>query len=264
MADNAVTKTALITGASSGIGLELARVIASDGHQLVLTARRLAVLEALAEELREQHQVNVTVFAADLSDPAAADNLLEQLQAENITVDWLINNAGFGDFDSFIEAGWDKLQQMINLNMMALTALCHGLLPAMVAQGHGRIMNVASTAAFQPGPWMAVYYASKAYVLSFSEALGHELKGKGVTVTALCPGATESGFQNAADMQQSALVKNKKLPSSAAVAEYGYRAMQTGKAVAIHGRMNWMMAQSVRLTPRKWVLWMVDKMSKPV
>ena len=253
---------ALITGASSGIGLELARVFAREGHQLVLVARSGDKLQALANELREKYRTDVTVIAADLSQMAAVKRIYDQLNQENKQIDFLVNNAGFGDFGFFIESDWSKTEQMINLNIKALTYLTKLFLPQMVKNGSGKIMNVASTAAFQPGPTMSVYYASKAYVLHFSEAIGNELKGTGVTVTALCPGATESGFQAVAKLEESKLVKGKKLPSSEAVAEYGYKAMMKGKAVAIHGFGNWLLAQSPRFAPRSWVVKVARKIQE--
>lgn len=254
--------TALITGASSGIGLELATVMAKAGHELVLCARSKEKLEAIARELKDTYGTTVHVRVADLSKPDVVTQLCNDLDAQQINIDILVNNAGFGDFGLFVEADWEKLKTMVNLNILALTELAYRFAPAMVQRGYGYIMNVASTAAFQPGPWMSVYYASKAYVLSFSESINYELRSTGVTATALCPGATESGFQNAADMQGSKLLEGKRLPSSAEVAVYGYQAMLDKKAVAIHGRRNWLMAQSVRLAPRAIVLKMVDALSR--
>lgn len=247
-------KTALITGASSGIGLELAKIFAAQKVNLVLVARSKEKLQVLANELQSQHGVVVYVLAKDLSDYNTAKEIFDWCNDENIPVDYLINNAGFGDFGLFAESQWEKQEQMINLNITTLTYLTHLFLPAMIKKGAGKIMNVASTAAFQPGPTMAVYYATKAYVLHFSEAIANELEGTGVTVTALCPGATESGFQNAADMHESKLVKGKKLPSSKEVAAFGYKAMMRGKTVAIHGFRNYLLANSVRFAPRKLVV----------
>lgn len=180
--------------------------------------------------------------------------MYNETKRQGIEVDYLINNAGFGDFGMFVDTDWSKELQMINLNITTLTQFTKLYLQDMVAKRSGKIMNVASTAAFQSGPTMAVYYATKAYVLSFSEAVDNEVRDKGVTVTALCPGATESGFQAAAAMEESALVKGKKLPSSKEVAEYGYKAMMKGKTVAIHGLMNYIMANSVRFLPRSIVV----------
>lgn len=242
--------TALITGASNGIGLELAKVHAQKGDNLVLVARNLSKLNELKSELENQYKISVHNIAKDLALRNSAKEVFDELKEKNIQVDYLINNAGFGDFGMFADADWDKTEQMINLNITTLTHFTKLFVTEMVKRGKGKIMNVASTAAFQSGPTMAVYYATKAYVLSFSEAIDNELRPKGITVTALCPGATESGFQDAAAMQESKLVKGRKLPTSKEVAEYGYKAMMKGKVVAIHGLLNYLMANSVRFTPR--------------
>jgi uncharacterized protein len=246
--------TALITGASNGIGLELAKVHAAQGDNLVLVARNLGKLNEIKSELEKQYNIKVYNIGKDLSQPNAAQEVYDETSRQHIQVDYLINNAGFGDFGFFYETDWNKELQMINLNITTLTQFTKLYLRDMVQRRSGRIMNVASTAAFQSGPTMAVYYATKAYVLSFSEAIDNEVRDKGVTVTTLCPGATESGFQAAAAMEESALVKGRKLPSSKEVAEYGYKAMMKGKTVAIHGLMNAIMANSVRFLPRAWVV----------
>jgi uncharacterized protein len=250
-------RTALITGASGGIGMELAREFAKDNIHLILVARSEGKLKELAAELQNKYKVTVHVVAKDLSNYKTAKELFDWCRSQNITVDYLVNNAGFGDFGFFAESDWLKQEQMINLNITALTYLTHLFLPEMIKQKFGRVLNVASTASFQPGPTMSVYYATKAFVLHFSEAIANELEGTGITVTALCPGATESGFQSAAAMEDSKLVKGKKLPTSAEVAAYGYRSMNKGKKVAIHGTMNYLMANSVRFTPRSLVLRLV-------
>jgi short-subunit dehydrogenase len=255
-------KTALITGASGGIGYELAKQFARYQHNLVLVARSEAKLNQLAEELRAVHRVQIAVIAQDLSQPQAVTSIHASLKAQNITVDYLVNNAGFGDFGFFVETDWAKEEQMINLNIMALTHFTKVFVQDMVQRRSGRILNIASTAAFQPGPLMAVYFATKAYVLSFSEAIANELQGTGVTVTALCPGPTDSGFLEAAALEGSKLFKGKKLPSSAEVAAYGYRAMMSGKTVVIHGTRNWLLANSARFAPRKLVTALVRKMSE--
>ncbi len=182
--------------------------------------------------------------------------------AENISIDYLINNAGVGEFGFFKEANWAKTEQMIDLNIKSLTKMCHLFLPNMIARKEGKILNIASTAAFQPGPLMEVYYATKSYVLFFSEAIYNELQGTGVCVTCLCPGPTESGFQAVAEMQDSKLVKDKKLPTSAEVAAFGYKAMMNNKMTVIPGFMNNVMATSVRFSPRKMVLALVRKLSE--
>jgi hypothetical protein len=190
----------------------------------------------------------------------SAQEVYDETTKQNIQIDYLINNAGFGDFGMFVETEWNKELQMINLNITTLTQFTKLYLQDMVKRGSGKIMNVASTAAFQSGPTMAVYYATKAYVLSFSEAVDNEVRDKGVTVTTLCPGATESGFQASAQMEESRLVKGRKLPTSEEVAKYGYKAMMKGNTVAIHGMMNWILATSVRFMPRALVVKITRKL----
>jgi short-subunit dehydrogenase len=251
--------TALITGASNGIGLELARVHASKGGDLVLVARNKSKLDELKAELEAQFKVSVFTIGKDLSAIDSAREVYDETTKQNIQIDYLINNAGFGDFGMFVETDWSKELQMINLNITTLTQFTKLYLRDMVKRKSGKIMNVASTAAFQSGPTMAVYYATKAYVLSFSEAVDNEVSDKGVTITTLCPGATESGFQAAAAMEESNLVKGKKLPTSKEVAQYGYAAMLKGKTVAIHGMINYLMANSVRFSPRALVVKLTRK-----
>jgi short-subunit dehydrogenase len=251
---------ALITGASNGIGLELAKIHASKGGDLVLVARNKARLEELKFELENRYKVKVHTIGKDLSAINAAKEVYDETMQHKLRIDYLINNAGFGDFGMFTETDWNKELQMINLNITTLTHFTKLYLQDMVKRKSGKIMNVASTAAFQSGPTMAVYFATKAYVLSFSEAVDNEVRNQGVSVTTLCPGATESGFQAAAAMEESNLVKGKKLPSSKEVAEYGYRAMMQGQTVAIHGMMNWILANSVRFIPRAWVVKITRKL----
>jgi len=251
--------TALITGASNGIGLELAKVHASKGGDLVLVARNKSKLDELKTELESQYKVSVYTIGKDLSANNSAQEVYDETTKQNIQIDYLINNAGFGDFGMFVETEWNKELQMINLNITTLTQFTKLYLQDMVKRKSGKIMNVASTAAFQSGPTMAVYYATKAYVLSFSEAVDNEVRDNAVTITTLCPGATESGFQAVAAMEESALVKGKKLPSAKVVAEYGYASMMKGKTVAIQGLMNWIMANSVRFTPRAIVVKLTRK-----
>jgi len=242
--------TALVTGASSGIGLEIARILAKD-YDLTLAARSGDKLDALATEIG-----GASVFAVDLSDPEGPHQLVAELPA----VDVLVNNAGFADWSAFADASETKLDEMIELNVGALTRLTRAYLPGMLERGNGRVMNLASTAAFQPGPLMAVYYATKAYVLSLSEALAEETRGTGVTVTALCPGPTASGFQARAEMEDSRLVKGRKLPTAAEVAAYGVKAMNRGDVVAVPGFMNKAMAALVRFSPRPVIRRVVHRM----
>lgn len=249
-----MNKIALITGASSGIGLELAHIFAQNQTDLLLVARSEKTLKQLASTLENKHGIAVHLLSIDLSVPDSAIAVYDFVASRELKIDFLINNAGFGDFGMFADSNWEKQAQMINLNILTLTHLTHLFLPGMTERKSGKIMNVASTASFQPGPTMSVYYASKAFVLHFSEAISNELKGTGVTVTALCPGPTASGFQDAADLNESKLVKGRKLPTAKEVAIYGYNAMMKGKVVAIHGTMNAIMAAGIRFTPRSWVL----------
>jgi short-subunit dehydrogenase len=241
---------ALVTGASSGIGYELARILAREGHDLMLVARSGTKLAELSGRLRADHGVTTKILPKDLADPAAPGGIAAKLSADGAQVDVLVNSAGFASYGLFAEADLANELRLIQVNVTALTALTGLLVPGMVERGRGRVLNVASTAAFQPGPLMAVYYATKAYVLSFSEALGNELEGTGVTVTALCPGPTASGFQARAEMEDSKLVLGGLMPA-AEVAETGYRAMMRGKAVEVPGFKNAAGAQLYRILPRR-------------
>jgi short-subunit dehydrogenase len=245
-------QTALVTGASAGIGRELARLAAKDGHDLVLVARRRERLEELAAELTAAHGVVVTVIAADLSDGTAPADISERLRAAGTHIDFLINNAGFGSCGPFSQAALDREVKMIHLNIRALVQLTHLFLPDMLSRKSGRILNVASVAGFLPGPYMATYYASKAFVLSFTEALASELSGTGVTVTASCPGPTETEFAAVATGSKTKLFQVN-VADAAPVALHAYRAMMAGKVVAIPGLMNKLIAQSTRLSPRAWL-----------
>ncbi|MBC7552670.1 MAG: SDR family oxidoreductase [Taibaiella sp.] len=256
--------TALITGASNGIGLELAKIHASKGDNLVLVARNKSRLDEIKVQLEKQFRITVYTIGKDLSLTDAARQVYDETKSRNITIDYLINNAGFGDYGMFCETDWNKEVQMINLNITALTQFTKLYLQDMVKRKTGKIMNVASTAAFQSGPTMAVYFATKAYVLSFSEAVDNEVRDKGITITTLCPGATESGFQAVAAMEDSALVKGKKLPSAEEVALYGYEMMMKGKTVAIHGTINAILANGIRFLPRSVVVKITRKIQKKI
>jgi short-subunit dehydrogenase len=240
---------ALVTGASSGIGAALAREAAKDGHDLVLVARRREPMQALAAELNALG-AEVTVISADLAKPAAAAELMQIVDERGLVIDMLINNAGLGDTGRFHQAAPEKIAAMLNVNVVALTELTRLVLPGMVARRRGKVMLVASTAAFQPGPEMAVYYASKAYVLSFGRAIGYELRRTGVTVTTLCPGATATEFVQVANMEGAALF-NGPMPvmSAAEVARLGYQALKSGRAVLVTGLLNRIMALSTRFSP---------------
>lgn len=227
----------LITGASSGIGLELARLAAADGRDLVLVARRKDRLEQVKRELEGTYQITVDVVIEDLADPVAPKRIVEALAQKKLQVDQLINNAGFGGAGSFAVTDWQVEAQMIMVNCVALTHLTKLLLPGMLTRKSGRILNISSMAAFLPGPGMAVYYATKAYVQSLSEALASELAGTSVTVTTLNPGPTQSEFATVARVETSTLF-NGNLPTAISVAAVGYRAMQRGQQVAIPGFAN--------------------------
>jgi short-subunit dehydrogenase len=245
-------KTALITGASFGIGMEFARIFAREGYNLVLVARSADRLRQLASELEKCHGTRSLILATDLTEPGAPGYVLDQTTRAGIPVDVLVNNAGFGQYGMFAENDLEDCLRQIQLNMTTLTHLTRLYLPAMIERRSGGILNVASTAAFQPGPLMAVYFASKAYVLHFSEALANELGGMGVTVTCLCPGATATEFHKRAKATSMRLLKFGSMDAHT-VAEDGYRALMAGKPVVISGFKNWLLAQSVRFSPRRLV-----------
>lgn len=246
-------QTALVTGASSGIGWELARLFARDGCDLVFVARRREKLEQLGQDLAREFGATTTVLAEDLSDPQAPPRIAGELARRALAVDVLVNNAGFGVYGFFAKTSIEQELAMIQVNITAVTHLTKLLLPGMLERRRGRILNVASTAAFQPGPLMAVYYATKAYVLSFSEALANELAGTGVTVTALCPGPTITEFQKAASLEQTRLFTGPLVMSAATAARAGYEGMRKGKRVVIPGFPNKVLVQAVRFAPRRLV-----------
>lgn len=242
----------LITGASGGIGYELAKLFARDRHNLILVARSADKLNQVAEEL-QKIGVTVKTFALDLGQSPASKFLFDQLQREGVNVEILVNNAGFGAYGEFAAMPEEQILGQINLNVTALTELTRLFLPAMIARRSGRIMNVASTAGFQPGPLMAVYYATKAYVISFSEAIANEVQGSGVTVTCFCPGATYTGFAQRAGNDKTRVFKRAGVMPADKVALDGYRAVMEGRTLAISGAQNWVVAQSTRFAPRKLV-----------
>lgn len=254
-------KVALITGASSGIGKELARLHASRGGDLVLVARSEDKLAALAAELRSAHGVRVDVVAKDLVQAGAAREVHDEVKAAGIAVDYLINNAGFGGQGAFHERRWADDLAMIQLNVVALSELTRLFLPDFVARGSGRVLNVSSTACLMGGPLQAVYYATKAYVTSFSNAIAEELRGTGVTVTALLPGATETEFARSAEMDKTPLF-SAKLASAAAVAGAGYEGMLAGELDVIAGLSfgQRLMLSAVPFTPKRIVLRQVHEM----
>ena len=242
-----MTPHALITGASAGIGADLARLLARNGYGVVLVARSPERLEAVAVELRATG-APVLALSIDLSAPGAVASLHEQITKAGLDIEVLVNDAGFGMHGPFIELDPARQLEMIQVNVAALTALTRRFAPDMVRRGHGRILNVASTAAFQPGPLMAVYCATKAYVLSFSEAIREELRGTGVSVTCVAPGATVTRFSEVADMAETRLFRSHTM-ASVAVAEAAYAAMQNGKALVVPGMRNRLLAMLTRLVP---------------
>ncbi|WP_019010320.1 SDR family NAD(P)-dependent oxidoreductase [Deinococcus aquatilis] len=245
--------TALITGASGGIGEAIARQLAARGAHLILVARSEGKMQALAQELSAKHGIQAQVIALDLTRPDAGEVLEREVSARQLTVDILVNNAGFGGFSEFWTQDAGEINRMVAVNIAALTDLTRRFLPAMVARGRGRVLNVASTAAFMSGPLMAVYYASKAYVLSFSEAVNEELRGTGVSVTALCPGPVETGFQDAASLGESKLMSagvRMAMLSADEVARLGVNAMLRSQAVLVAGGLNRVQTLMPRLLPR--------------
>jgi short-subunit dehydrogenase len=229
---------ALVTGASSGIGYELTKVLAREGHDLALVARSADQLEKIAADLRDDFGVRALVVAADLADPDSPDQICARLREADFTVNVLVNNAGFGTMGRFARSDTAAQVDMVGVNVTALTHLTRLYVAEMVERGDGRIMNVASTAAFQPGPFMAVYFATKAFVLSFSEALAEELRGTGVTVTALCPGPTLTGFQKRAGMERAPVGGRMVTGDAASVARAGYAGLMKGRRVVIPGLFN--------------------------
>jgi short-subunit dehydrogenase len=247
----------LVTGASSGIGLDLARKFAAEKFDLVLVARSEDKLREVADGLAHEHGITATVLPADLARPGAASELVQALEVKGLTIEVLVNNAGMGMYGPFAEGELAEELRLLQVNVVALTELARLLLPRMIARGSGRILNVASTAAFQPGPLMAIYYASKAYVLSLSEALANEVAGTGVTVTALCPGPTKTDFFSRAQMEESRLAQRRAVMTSAEVARRGFDGLMRGKTVVIPGLNNRLLANAVRFLPRKTVTWLV-------
>jgi uncharacterized protein len=254
-------KTALITGASSGIGLELAHLFARDGYRLVLLARNRNTLRQIGDDLQSRYSVTVRIAPKDLAHPATPSELYQELQESGIVLDVLVNNAGFGLAGAFQSTDWNHEAEMMQVNMVAATHLTKLFLPQIRAR-EGKILNVASTAAFQPGPFMSVYYASKAYLLSFTEALAEELSGTGVSVTCLCPGPVKTNFQRRAYLEGTAMVKSPLMVDVREVARIGYEGMKQGKRIVIPGWKNRVGVEMLRVSPRAVVTKVVRKLQE--
>jgi hypothetical protein len=254
-------RTALITGASSGIGLELARLFAADRYRLVLVARNRAALQQIGEELQSRHGIEVRISPKDLGHPASPVELFQELQEARIPVDVLVNNAGFGGSGPFLRTDWHHEAEMIQVNIVALTHLTKLFLPE-IAQRRGKVLNVGSVAGFLPGPYTSVYYASKAFVLHFTEALAEEMAGTGVTVTCLSPGPVETGFQKRAHTGGVSRANGPLYLDVGEVARAGYEGMKQGKRIVIPGWKNRLLTEVLRLVPRNTVAKSVGRMYK--
>jgi short-subunit dehydrogenase len=245
-----IRRTALVTGASGGFGPQFVRRFAADRFDVVLVARRGAAMEELAAEMEERHGIATIVLPKDLSDPHAAADVMANLDERGVHIDALVNDAGFSTYGPFAEVDLDTTTEMLRVNVVALTELTRRCLPGMIERGWGRVMNLGSVGSFGPAPMTAAYAASKAYVLSLSLAVRDELKGTGVTVTALCPGPTDTGFQARAEMADSALIAGRRLPSAVDVADAGYDAMTRGRAYLVTGGSSRLFAFGSRFLPR--------------
>lgn len=257
----ATRQTALITGASTGIGAELALVFARQGYDLVLVARNEAQLRDVAAQCEKAGNAKARVLVKDLSAASASSEIFQELQSAGVRVDVLMNNAGFGNHGSFAQTDLDTDLRLLQVNIVALTALTKLFLRPMVERGSGKILNVASTAGFQPGPWMATYYASKAYVLHFSEAIAQELAGSGVTVTALCPGPVRTEFSKRAGIQGSRLFRGGAM-DAASVAQAGYEGLIRGRRIVIPGISNRLLTIAGRFSPRRATAWIAGKLNE--
>lgn len=249
-------KTALVTGASGGIGYELTKLFARDGYSLVLVARNAGELQKIAEQLKSEYGISVKIIPKDLASPDSPREIFDEIQADGISIDILVNNAGFGTYGPFPTTNLKDELEMIQVNMASPTHLTKLFLPSMIDRGHGRILNVSSMAAFQPGPLLAVYCASKSYVLSLSEALAEELKGTGVTVTALCPGPVSTGFARRAKTERTKVMMKgllNRVWEAKDVAAIGYHGLMKGKTVVIPGKRYIISTFIVRWVPRKLV-----------
>jgi len=255
-------KTTLITGASEGIGYEFAKIFAEKGHDLILVARNESRLQTITQELSTEFKIQVKYYAKDLSKPENAQFIYEDLKSQNIQVEYLVNNAGFGINNQYIDIEWQRELEMFNLNMITLAYFTKVFAKDMKERGFGRILNLGSTGSFQPGPFMAGYCATKAFVLNLSEAINYELKGTNVSVSTLCPGVTESKFHEVAQTRKTIMMKILSHASAADVAKYGYKLMIKGKSYGIHGFINKIMILLNRFAPRSMSIATAAKLMK--
>ncbi len=256
------TETVLITGASSGIGLELAKLFAADGSRLILAARNADRLRQLADELTSKHGTECHVIPVDLTQLDGPGQLMDEVDRLGLTVDVLVNNAGFGQYGHFADIPMQRQLEILDVNNRALVELTHRVLTGMLERRRGSILNLGSTASFQPGPHSAVYYATKAFVLSFSEALWAETHRHGVCVSCLCPGPTRTGFGADSDMDQTPVFKYNSMRVDD-VAKAGHRAVRMRKRLVIPGWVNWMLAFGTRLPHRRHMLWIMEQLQPP-
>ena len=252
----------LITGASKGIGYEFAKIFASRGHNLILVARSKDLLEEIKKEFEKKYKVEVIVIVQDLAEELASKKIFTKIKESELIVDVLINNAGFGDYQEFVNSSYDKNMNMIEVNIKALTAMTHLFLPDMIDRNNGKILNIGSIGSFFPGPYMSVYYATKAYVLSFTEALSEELKNTNIVVACLCPGTTDTNFFHVANADNSPMVQLLKPVEPKDVALYGYKRLMKKKVVSIHGFKNRFLVFCNRIVSRKGVRKIVYKIQK--
>lgn len=254
-------ETALVTGASGGLGYEFAAILAAQGYDLVLVARNEKKLKAIRDELEKTYGIRVFVCPADLSEKDAAEEVFGFTKQNGLNVDVLINNAGVGDSGSFAESDWGRQYRMVQLNVSALMQMTHCFIGSMIERGNGKILNISSVAAFCAGPCMSIYYASKAFVRSFSEAVSEEVEGSGVTVTCFCPGPTSTGFEKAASMKNGARMF-RHAADAHEVAEAGIHAMQKGKTLAYCGAFTRIAGFGSRFLPRSWTRKMAAGMNR--
>jgi uncharacterized protein len=260
-----MTTFALITGASAGLGKEFAKLFAADGHGVVLVARRKDELEALGRELEAAHGTKAVVIARDLAERSSPRQIYDEVQAQGLEIEFLVNNAGFGSNGPFVELDIQRELDMVDVNIKSLIELTYLFLPQMLNRRSGRVLNIGSTAGFQPGPFMATYYASKAFVNSFTEALAFELKGTGVTVTLSCPGATATEFSSSAGSENTALFRAMGgVADAASVAREAYRGMKASKPSMVHGFKNQAGVQALRVSPHSLVIAIAAKLNRPV